>query len=278
MSTKKVWFVTGASQGLGLTLVQELLKAGYRVAATSRKAAALREAIPASAAFLPLEVDLTNEASVQAAIQQTVADFGNIDVVVNNAGFGQIGAVEELTDAEVRRSFDVNVFGLLHVLRHVMPYLRAQQSGHIFNISSVGGYVGNFPGWSTYIATKFAVVGLTESLAAEAAPFGIRATVVMPGYFRTNFLAAGSLGLPSHTLDAYKTVRDSSIAHTEQINGNQPGDPVKAAQVLMEQAEAPTSVIHLFLGQDAYTAASAQMESVTTDMAKVAALATATAF
>lgn len=278
MSTKKVWFVTGASQGLGLTLVQELLKAGYRVAATSRKAAALQDAVPASEHFLPLEVDLTNEESVKQAIGHTVSHFGRIDVVVNNAGYGQIGAVEELTDAEVRRSFDVNVFGLLHVLRHVMPHLRGQRSGHIFNIASVGGYVGNFPGWSTYIATKFAVVGLSEALAEEAAPLGIRVSAVMPGYFRTNFLASGSLAQPAHALDVYANVRESSAAHTEQINGNQPGDPVKAAAVLMAQAEAPKQVVHLFLGEDAYAGAAAQMKIVTTDMAEVAALATATGF
>lgn len=278
MSTKKVWFVTGASQGLGLTLAQELLKAGYRVAATSRKAAALREAVPASGHFLPLEVDLTNEESVKQAIGETVSHFGSIDVVVNNAGYGQLGAVEELTDEEVRRSFDVNVFGLLHVVRNAMPYLRAQQSGHIFNIASVGGYVGNFPGWSTYIATKFAVVGLSEALAEEVAPFGIRVSAVMPGYFRTNFLASGSLAQPAHVLDVYANVRENSAAHTAQINGNQPGDPVKAAAVFMAQAEAPGHVVHLFLGEDAYALAATQMKTVTTDMAEVAAMAAATAF
>jgi NAD(P)-dependent dehydrogenase (short-subunit alcohol dehydrogenase family) len=204
MNNNKVWFVTGASKGLGLSLVKQLLDQGYKVAATSRNTVDLNNAVDSKGDnFLPLAVDLTTGSSVREAVQQTIHHFGKIDVVVNNAGYGLLGSLEELTDEESRENFNVNVFGTLHVIREVMPHLRAQQSGHIFNISSIGGFSGNFPGWGIYCATKFAVVGLSESLAAEAKAFGIKVTVVEPGYFRTSFLAAGSVTTPRNEIAAY---------------------------------------------------------------------------
>nr|GFC39110.1 putative oxidoreductase [Tanacetum cinerariifolium] len=174
MTTKKIWFVTGASKGLGLTLVRQLLAAGYAVAATSRNLAELTQAVSAAPdQFLPLHMDLSSEASVQQAIEATISTLGGLDVVVNNAGYGQLGGLEELTDQEVRQNFEVNVFGLLNVLRYATPHLRQQGSGRVFNISSVGGYTGNFPGWGVYCGTKFAVAGLTESYAAEMKEFGV---------------------------------------------------------------------------------------------------------
>lgn len=277
MTTSKTWFVTGASQGLGLTLVHELLAAGYNVAATSRKLAELQQAVPATdGRFLPLQMDLGDESSVRQAIAQTIATFGRLDVVVNNAGYGQIGALEELSDAEARHNFDINVFGLLHVLRHTTPQLRQQGAGRVFNIASVGGYTGNFPGWGIYCATKFAVAGLTESYAAEVQEFGVQATVVYPGYFRTNFLTSGSLGTPQQPLPAYQSVRDSQQAHEEQINGHQPGDPVKAAAVLMQAAEAAQQPLHLFLGADAHGMAEQKIAAVRQDMQQWQSVAAAT--
>jgi NAD(P)-dependent dehydrogenase (short-subunit alcohol dehydrogenase family) len=193
MNNQKVWFVTGASKGLGLSLVKQLLNKGYNVAATSRNVADLEGAVGKSESFLPLAVNITDEQSVTDAISQTISLFGKIDVVVNNAGYGLVGGLEELSDAEARANFDVNVFGSLNVIRAAMPHLREQKSGHIFNISSIGGFTGNFPGFGIYCATKFAVQGFTESLAAEIKSFGVKATIVSPGYFRTNFLAADSL-------------------------------------------------------------------------------------
>jgi NAD(P)-dependent dehydrogenase (short-subunit alcohol dehydrogenase family) len=278
MDTQKVWFVTGASQGLGLSLVKQLLDQGHRVAATSRSTEALRKAVgTGSAALLPLAVDLKTEASVEQAIAQTVARFGPIDVVVNNAGYGLAGSIEELTDEEARASFDVNVFGALNVIRQVMPFLRKQRSGHIFNISSIGGFFGSFPGWGIYCATKFAVEGFSESLAAEVKPFGVKVTVVAPGYFRTNFLTPGSLNVPAHPIEDYQDVRASQEMHQHQMNGNQPGDPEKAVAAIIRMAAEPNPPLHLFLGQDAHDLAYGKIAAVQQDLETWRAVGTATA-
>jgi len=279
MTTNNIWFVTGASQGLGLTLVQHLLAHGYAVAATSRHLTELQQAVPPSdGRFLPLHMDLGSEDSVRQAIETTIRTFGRLDVVVNNAGYGQLGAVEELTDGEARRNFEVNVFGLLHVLRHATPHLRAQGSGRVFNISSIGGFTGAFPGFGVYCATKFAVAGLTESYAAEMQAFGVQASVVYPGYFRTNFLTSGSLGTPQQPLAAYQTVRDSQQQHEQHINGNQPGDPAKAAAVLLELSETKQQPMHVFLGEDAYQFANQKITAVQQQMQQWQSLAAATNF
>jgi NAD(P)-dependent dehydrogenase (short-subunit alcohol dehydrogenase family) len=275
----KIWFVTGASKGLGLVLVQKLLAAGYQVAATSRKSNELEKAVGVkSNDFLPLQVDLVNESSVEKAIADTVKHFGRLDVVVNNAGYGVVGSLEELSDAEVRQNFDVNVFGLLNVIRQALPHLRKQQSGHIFNISSVGGFTGLFPGFGSYCATKFAVTGLTESLHEEVKEFGIHATIVAPGYFRTNFLDAGSLVVPKNEIADYKQVREVQQLHQHDFNGKQQGDPEKLAAVLIEVSQQKQPPLHLFLGQDAYEFAATRIQFVQQDMERVKALATSTSY
>jgi NAD(P)-dependent dehydrogenase (short-subunit alcohol dehydrogenase family) len=275
---KKTWFVTGASKGLGLVLVKKLLQEGYRVAATSRNINELQRAVSVSSdAFLPLEVDLKNEKSVEKAIRETIAHFGVIDVVVNNAGYGLFGSLEELSDEEVRQLFDINVFGVLNVTRKVLPYMRKQQSGHFFNIASIGGFTGTFPGFGTYCATKFAMHGFSESLSAEVKPFGITVSIVSPGYFRTEFLDA-SLGVPKNEIEDYKLVREVQQAHQQNINHNQAGDPVKAAKVMIEIAEQKEPPLHVFLGKDAYQFADAKIRSLQHDMASVKELATATDF
>lgn len=277
-SNQKVWFITGASKGLGLALAKRLLNEGYKVAATSRSLNDLETAIGNHTNFLPLAVSIIDEKSVAEAVDKTVSYFGQIDVVVNNAGYGLAGALEELTDAEARQNFDVNVFGSLNVIRYVLPHLRKQESGHIFNIASIGGFTGAFPGFGIYCATKFAVHGFTESLAAEVKPFGIHATVVSPGYFRTNFLKDSSLNVPQNPLDAYASVREMQALHENEINGNQPGDPEKAAAVMMEVALQQQPPLHLFLGADAYSFAEAKIESVKNDLESVRHIATATNF
>jgi NAD(P)-dependent dehydrogenase (short-subunit alcohol dehydrogenase family) len=260
MSTSHIWFVTGASQGLGLALARQLLAAGHRVAATSRSLDSLTQALgAASPTLLPLETDLTNENSVAQAINQTINTFGGLDVVVNNAGYGIGGSVEELTDAETRQSFDVNVFGGLNVIRQALPHLRAAQAGHILNISSIAALAGA-TGWAIYAATKAAVSAFSEVLAQDVAPFGIKVTVVEPGAFRTNFLTPESLVFTQHPLEAYQQVR-ASHARYLAMNGAQAGDPEKAAAAIMQLATEPNPPVHLLLGQDAYQRATQTLHS-----------------
>jgi NAD(P)-dependent dehydrogenase (short-subunit alcohol dehydrogenase family) len=267
MGNNKVWFITGASKGLGLELAKKLLAEGFKVAATSRSEASLiKELGNISENFLPLEMDLVNESSVKNAIDKAINHFKTIDVLVNNAGYGLLGALEELTDAESRKNYEVNVFGLLNVIRNTMPYMRAARSGHIFNISSVGGYYGEFPGWGIYCSTKFAVAGLTESLAAEVKSFGVHATIVYPGYFRTDFLKDSSLLLPQNPIADYKEVRESESAHKDNINENQPGDPVKLAEALIKVSQDQNPPLHLFLGEDAYNMANQKIASVQSEL------------
>ena len=267
MENRKVWFVTGASKGLGLALVQKLLANGFAVAATSRSIEELKTAVGSTErSFLPLNVSLTDEQSVGKAIADTLATFGRIDVVVNNAAYGLAGSLEELSDAESRANFDVNVFGTLNVIRAAMPHLRAQGSGHILNISSIAGITGAFPGFGIYCATKFAVNGLSESLAAEVADFGVKVTIVEPGYFRTEFLTAGSFVTPKNGIAAYQKVRDSEAVHQQQINGQQPGDPAKAADVMIRIAGEANPPLHLVLGEDALGLANSKIAAFSTEL------------
>lgn len=272
----KVWFVTGASKGLGLTLVKELLNKGYSVAATSRTVDELQKAVDSnSESFLPLKMDLVDTSSVDKGIKETIDRFGRIDVIVNNAGYGLVGALEELSDAEARQNFDVNVFGTLNVIRSAMPYLRKQQSGHIFNVASIGGFLGTFPGFGIYCATKFAMHGFSESLHAEVKDFGIDVTIVSPGYLRTNFLEAGSLVVPKNEIAAYKLVREVQDQHQHSINGAQPGSPEKAADVIIEISKQSTPPLHLYLGADAFGLAESKIKAVQHDLENTRALATA---
>lgn len=267
METKKIWFVTGASKGLGLILVKKLLQNGYSVAATTRNKQSLIDEIgKASETFLPLEINLTDNNDVKTAIEKSIAHFGKIDVVVNNAGYGQIGTLEELTDEEARENFEINVFGSLNVIRNVMPHLRKQRSGTIYNVASVGGFIGNFAGWGIYCSTKFAVAGFTEALAEEAKEFGINVTVVYPGYFRTDFLSKGSLRTPKQPIQEYVAARNSEQAHLESINGNQPNDPEKAADVLIAISKEKNPPVHLLLGQDAYGLLQNKIDIITKDV------------
>jgi NAD(P)-dependent dehydrogenase (short-subunit alcohol dehydrogenase family) len=253
MENNKIWFVTGASKGLGLALVMKLLTQGYKVAATSRSLSDLTQAVDnANDNFLPLAVNLTNEESVQEAIDLTVKTFGKLDVIVNNAGYGLLGGIEELTDREARDNFEVNVFGSLNVIRKALPHLRSQKSGHILNVSSIGGFTGAFAGGGIYCATKFAVNGFSETLSAEVAPFGIKVTIVQPGYFRTNFLSAGSLAVPQNQIAEYENVRNTVNFHQNDMDKQQLGDPEKAAEAMIRITTEANPPLNLFLGEDAY--------------------------
>lgn len=251
METKnKVWFVTGASKGMGLALVKLLLRKGHKVAATSRNAAELEAKVGGPhPALLALGVNLADEEGVKNAVSKTVATFGGIDVLVNNAGYAIYGSIEELSDKEFRQSVDVNLFGTINTVRHAMPYLRAQGNGHIINFSSVAGYKG-YGSSAAYNASKFAVIGLTECLAEEVKHFGIKVTVVAPGFFRTSFLDKGGEMYAKNAIEGYRT--GDIKAWMEEMNGKQQGDPQKLVQVLMDIAASDNPPVHLLLGPDAY--------------------------
>jgi len=273
----KVWFVTGASKGLGADLVTRLIGEGYKVVATSRKRQALIDLIGEHANFFPLTMDVTSNNDVKNVIQQAIDKFGRIDVVVNNAGYSQIGAVEELSDEEVKKNFDVNVFGPLNVIRNVAPYLRAQRAGHIFNIASIGGFVGNFPAFGIYCSTKFAMAGYTESLAVEMQPFGIHTTLVYPGYFRTNFLEKDSAMVPENPIEAYANAREVEAQHLNEINGNQPNDSKKAAAVFIELSTQEHPPVHFFMGVGASEFVKAKINVIEEALAANLELAESTA-
>ncbi|WP_183565513.1 SDR family NAD(P)-dependent oxidoreductase [Mucilaginibacter sp. SP1R1] len=260
-NNKKVWFITGASKGFGLSLVKQLLDAGQLVAATSRNQQELIDAVNIqSNNFLPLQVDLVNESSVSLALQHTHEAFGRIDVVINNAGYGIGGAIEELTDKETRLAFDVNVFATLNVIRFVMPYLRKQRSGHIINISSIAG-IAPGTGWAIYGAAKYAVIGLSEVLAADVKSLGVKVTVVAPGAFRTNFLTPDSLTLTSTPIEDYEDVRASHAKYLK-MDGEQAGDPEKAAASIIKIAGEDNPPLYLLLGGDAYNRALNKLDTL----------------
>jgi NAD(P)-dependent dehydrogenase (short-subunit alcohol dehydrogenase family) len=259
---KKVWYITGASKGLGLALIKKLIAEGHEVAATSRSLETLEQAMASAPAdqFLPLEVDLSDEASVAGSLRTAYEVFGRIDVVVNNAGYGIGGTLEELTLEEIRQNFEVNVFAPMIVIQKVMPYLRAQRSGHIINTSSIAGFAGAV-GWSVYAAAKHAIIGLSDVLAQDLRSLGIHVTAVAPGAFRTQFLSKESLVFSGKQIEDYTEVRASHAKYLS-IDGKQIGDPVKAAEALIEIAGTPEPPTLLFLGSDAYDRATRKMREL----------------
>lgn len=247
----KVWLVTGASKGLGLSLVKKLLQENYQVAATSRNMEVLRDIIGEDTPnFLPLEVDLTKEESIQNAIKTTVSTFGALDVVVNNAGYGIGGTVEELSNKEIQDSFNINVFAPVWVMQQSLKVFRAQGSGYIINISSIAGF-NPATGWAMYAATKYALMGMTEVLAQDLQGMNIFATVVAPGGFRTSFLTPESVVYSENKIEDYTAVR-ASHARYNSMDGKQLGDPDKAAEVFIELSKSDNPPARLFLGSDAY--------------------------
>ncbi|MFC3499569.1 SDR family NAD(P)-dependent oxidoreductase [Micromonospora krabiensis] len=244
------WFVTGTSRGLGLELVRQLLQRGDNVAATTRSTERLTAALGSvdTARLLALPVALADEKAVAAAVEAAHARFGAVDVVVNNAGYGLLGAVEEVTDAEARDLFDVQLFGTWNVLRAVLPGMRARRGGHIINVSSILGLT-TFPGWGAYCAAKYALEGLTGALAAEVADFGIRVNLVEPGYLRTDFLRTHSLRLPARTADGYDAIRQMTDEHLT-MPGTQLGDRSEQPTAIIPHREAARLPCTQLLGSD----------------------------
>jgi NAD(P)-dependent dehydrogenase (short-subunit alcohol dehydrogenase family) len=247
----KVWFITGASTGFGRLLAEEVLKAGGRVIATARKPEQIAELTQqhrdTARTFV---LDVTNSAQIEAAANEAIAVFGRIDVLVNNAGYGIAGGIEEATEAEFMPVFEANVFGLMRVTRAFLPQLRTQRSGHILNLSSMAGLVGS-AGWGYYNATKFAVEGFSEALAAEMAPLGVKVTIVEPGPFRTDFLGRSGVLAERSIPDYHETVGKTREYFYDQA-GKQRGDPLKAVHVMMDVVKSEKPPLHLILGAMAY--------------------------
>lgn len=253
----KTWFITGASRGFGLRIAKLALEQGDNVVATARRAEAVIEALGNRERLLALPLDVTDEAQAQAAAAAAVEAFGSIDVLLNNAGFGLLGAVEEASAADVEAVYRTNVFGLLNVTRAVLPVMRAQRSGRILNISSIGGYRAG-PGFGVYSSTKFAVEGLSKSLHAELAPLGVHVTVVEPGYFRTDFLDATSLTVSGGEIADYAETAGRVRRVAADLNHGQPGDPDRLAQVIVDFADAANPPVRLPLGSDTVAAIEAK--------------------
>jgi NAD(P)-dependent dehydrogenase (short-subunit alcohol dehydrogenase family) len=247
-SESPVWFITGCSTGFGREIALAVLARGWRAVITARdpgSAADLASSNPENA--LALKLDVTSSEAVSEAIAEAKAKFGRIDVLVNNAGYGYLSAVEEGEDNEVRAMFEVNFFGAVTAIKAVLPVMREQGAGHIVNITSVGGLVGN-PGSGYYAATKFALEGLGEALARETAELGIKVTTVEPGPFRTDW-AGRSLKQTSKTLDAYASIAGRRRADVAANSGRQPGDPVRAALAIIAAVEAESPPSNLVLGR-----------------------------
>ena len=247
-----VWFITGASRGFGIEIAREALSRGDSVVATARDPHAISASLPGYGdRLLAVQLDVSDPEQISAAVDAAVGRFGRIDVLVNNAGRGLVGAVEESSDAEVRSVFEVNVFGLLAVTRAVLPHLRAQGSGLVVNLSSVGGFVA-WPGWGVYAATKFAVEALSEAMTHELAPLGIRSIAVEPGPFRTNFLDGSSLALSATEIADYAATGGAARAWAVDNNYDQEGDPVKAAEVIVDLAYREDLPERIQLGTSAF--------------------------
>lgn len=264
----KVWLVTGASRGLGAHIAQAALDAGDRVVVTARRAAALEAHFnDRPDRVLKLELDVTDQAQAHVAVDATLARFGRLDVLVNNAGYGQLGPFETNAQADVERQFQTNVFGVFNVCRAVLPLMRAQRSGHVFNLSSMGGLIG-MGGAALYSASKFAVEGFSESLAQEVASFGIRVTLVEPGVFRTDFLDPSSMAFGGEQIVDYAAFVDKLRASCAAGNHQQTGDPAKLGKALVTLADSANPPLRYLAGSDAYSQVSAKLVRMQDEMAQ----------
>jgi short-subunit dehydrogenase len=248
----RVWFITGTSTGFGYLLAEEALKRGERVIATARDVSKLsRLARQYPDRIHTFRLDVTNQNEITSIAQQGITAFGHVDILVNNAGYAMNGAIEEVSEDEFEPMFQTNIYGLIRVTRAFLPHFRQRRSGHIFNLSSIGGLIGS-PGWGFYNATKFAVEGLSEALAEEMKPLGVHVTVVEPGPFRTDFLGRSSK-LARRQLRDYATTAGKAREYLKTQSGKQPGDPQKAVEAIITAANSPKPPLHLILGQVALT-------------------------
>ena len=259
-SSNKVWFITGSNSGFGRSLTEAVLAKGDRVVATTRHPEEIKDLVKQYPDTVKaVSLDITKASEISSAIDTALATFGQVDVLVNNAGFGTLGAVEEIEAEKVRHQFEVNCFGTLNLTKALLPHLRQRRSGHVLNVSSVGGFTA-FPGTGIYCATKFAIEGYSEALAKEIAPLGIKLTLVEPGAFRTEF-AGDSLATPDNQIDDYEETAHKFVLAQEQSSGEQPGDPDKAAQAMIKVVESDNPPMRLVLGEDALKATRQKIET-----------------
>jgi NAD(P)-dependent dehydrogenase (short-subunit alcohol dehydrogenase family) len=264
VENKKVWLITGCSTGFGRELAKRLLEDGYRVVVTARDASKIQDLVEINRAnALALTLDVTNEAQIKSAVAEAERHFGAIDVLVNNAGFGYFGAIEESEDAEVRAMFEANFWGLANMTRAVLPQMRARRYGFIVNVSSIGGFVA-FPTVGYYNATKFAVNGFSEALQKEVAPLGIKVVIVQPSGFRTDW-AGRSANEARHTIDDYATTAGANKESIRGYSGQQPGDPARAAAAIIKAVEADNPPLRLLLGRAALNNARLKLDELKTD-------------
>jgi NAD(P)-dependent dehydrogenase (short-subunit alcohol dehydrogenase family) len=263
-SMNKVWLITGCSTGFGRFLAIEALAKGYNVVVAARNTNDVQDIVtnyPETS--LVIKLDVTVGDHISDAVALTMAKFGQIDVLVNNAGIGYFGAVEESEEAEVRRMFEINVFGLAHMTQAVLPIMRKQRSGHILNIASIGG-LRAFPGVGFYNATKFAVDGLSEALSKEVAPLGIKVTIVAPSGFRTDW-AGRSANDSKIVIDDYASTAGKNKGDIRGYSGNQPGDPVRAAKAMIQVVESENPPLRLLLGVAALKGARLKLDELKHD-------------
>ena len=262
---RQTWFITGAASGFGHAFAEHALALGHNVVATARDAGRLADLValaPDRVLATPLDVDAAGAA--EAAVEAAVARFGRIDVLVNNAGYGVVGALEETSDADLRALMNTNFFGAMAVTRAALPVLRAQKSGAIVNISSLGGQL-SFAGFSAYSASKFALEGASEALAQEVAPFGIKVLIVEPGQFRTQLAGSGMRHMPA--IEAYQPVVGATREFAHTMHNTQAGDPRKAAVAIAKALEAQHTPLRLQLGGDSVDAVRAHAQALLTDLA-----------
>jgi NAD(P)-dependent dehydrogenase (short-subunit alcohol dehydrogenase family) len=268
---QKVWFITGTSTGFGRLLAEEVLKARGRVIATARKVeqiAELTAKFPDTARVFGL--DVTKPEQIEAVAAKAIKEFDRIDVLVNNAGYGIAGGIEEAKEEEFLPVFETNVLGLIRVTRAFLPEFRTQRAGHIVNLSSIAGLVGQ-AGWGYYNTSKFAVEGFSEALAAEMAPLGVKVTIVEPGPFRTDFLGR-SAALIEHSIPDYAESVGKTREYYSEMPGKQPGDPLKAVQAMMDVVESENPPLHLLLGALAYNRFKGKLDKLREEMAEYEAV------
>jgi NADP-dependent 3-hydroxy acid dehydrogenase YdfG len=276
-NTDKVWLITGSSTGLGRALAQAVLERGYHLVATARQPEQLKELsdrYPDRVTTIAL--DVTNAQSIQQAVEAALNAYNRIDVLVNNAGYGTVGAIEEVNDDDIRRQFDTNLFGAINVTRAILPTLREQRSGHILNISSANG-ISAFAGVGIYSATKFALEAISEALAQEVKPLGIKVTIIEPGSSRTNF-SSRALSTLSHQINDYAQTSGKIVQRLQERDGKQPNDPAKAAAAMIQVVESDNPPLRLALGEDSVSLITQKLESMKAELEAWKDVSMSTAF